>query len=231
MPVNIDHFDLSGRQAIVLGADTPAGDAMARAFEEAGAGVTRLPSLDADAVGAAVHAAAAKLGALHILACAADRFVAKPVAEITPDDWRRTMQSNVEIPFYACQAAIDVMRPQSDGGSLIVMTHVLGQRGVANSSVYSAAHGAVHNLIRALAQEVAPHGISVNGVALGWMDWMGDRLDPDDADAGRAVRFAISKRAGTPDDVGPIAVWLAGSGVGFVTGQVFPVDGGLTQHL
>lgn len=231
MPVNIDHFDLSGRQAIVLGADTPAGDVMARAFEEAGANVTRLPALDADAVGAAVRAAAAKLDALHILACAADRFVAKPIPEITPDDWRGAMQANAEVPFYACQAAIDVMRTQADGGSIIVMTHVLGQRGVANSSVYSAAHGAVHNLIRALAQEVAPQGIAVNGVALGWMDWMDDRLDPDDADADRAVRFAISKRAGTPDDVGPIAVWLAGSGVGFVTGQIFPVDGGLTQHL
>lgn len=231
MPVNIDHFDLSGRQAIVLGADTPAGDAMARAFEEAGASVARLPTLDADAVGAAVRDASAKLGALHILACAADRFVAKPLAELTPDDWRRTMQANAEAPFYACQAAIDVMRGQADGGSIMVMTHVLGQRGVANSSVYSAAHGAVHNLIRALAQEVAPHGISVNGIALGWMDWMDDRLNPDDADADRAVRFAISKRTGTPDDVGPMAVWLAGSGVGFVTGQIFPVDGGLTQHL
>ncbi len=230
MPVHIEHFDLSDRQAVVLGADTPAGDAVARAFEEAGAGVTRLPTLDADAVGAAVRAAAAERGALHILACAVDRFVAKPVAEITPDDWRGAMQSNVDIPFYACQAAIDVMQPQG-GGSLILMTHVLGQRGVANSSAYSAAHGAVHNLIRALAQEVAPHGISVNGVALGWMNWMDDRLDPDDADADRAVRFAISKRAGAPEDVGPIAVWLAGSGVGFVTGQIFPVDGGLTQHL
>lgn len=231
MTVNIDHFDLSGREAIVLGADTPAGNAMAQAFEEAGAEVTRLPTLDADAVGAAIRTTAAERGALHVLACAADQFVAKPVTDITPDDWHRTMQANVALPFYACQAAIEMMQSQSEGGNIIILTHVLGQRGVINSSVYSAAHGAVHNLIRALAQEVAPYGISVNGVALGWMDWMADRLDPDDVDADRAIRFAITKRAGTPDDVGPIAAWLAGSGVGFVTGQIFPVDGGLTQHL
>jgi NAD(P)-dependent dehydrogenase (short-subunit alcohol dehydrogenase family) len=89
----------------------------------------------------------------------------------------------------------------------------------------------VHNLIRALAQEVAPHGISVNGVALGWMEWMQDRLDSTDAEAHRAQRFPIIKRPGIADDVGPIATWLAGTGVGYVTGQIFPVDGGLTQHL
>jgi NAD(P)-dependent dehydrogenase (short-subunit alcohol dehydrogenase family) len=46
-----------------------------------------------------------------------------------------------------------------------------------------------------------------------------------------ALRFPIIKRAGLPEDVGPTAVWLAGTGVGYVTGQIFPVDGGLTQHL
>ncbi len=113
----------------------------------------------------------------------------------------------------------------------VLVTHVLGERGLPNTSAYAAAHGAVHNLIRALAQEVAPHGIAVNGIALGWMEWMDDRLDLNDVEADRAVRFTIAKRVGTPEDVGPIAVWLAGTGVGFVTGQIFPVDGGLTQHL
>jgi 3-oxoacyl-[acyl-carrier protein] reductase len=113
----------------------------------------------------------------------------------------------------------------------VLVTHVLGERGLPNTSVYAAAHGAVHNLIRALAQEIAPQGISINGVALGWMDWMHDRLDRSDEEANRALRFPIIKRAGLPEDVGPIAVWLAGTGAGYVTGQIFPVDGGLTQHL
>jgi NAD(P)-dependent dehydrogenase (short-subunit alcohol dehydrogenase family) len=54
----------------------------------------------------------------------------------------------------------------------------------------------VHNLIRALAQELALHGISINGIALGWMAWMHDRLDRTDEEASRAQRFPISKRAG-----------------------------------
>jgi len=63
------------------------------------------------------------------------------------------------------------------------------------------------------------------------MDWMTDRVDPTDEQAQRAVRFTLAKRMGRAGDVGPLAVWLSGSGAGFVTGQVFPLDGGLTQHL
>ncbi len=60
---------------------------------------------------------------------------------------------------------------------------------------------------------------------------MEDRLDPQNEEAGRAIRFTISKRAGKPEDIGPMAVWLSGTGAGFVTGQIFAVDGGLLQHL
>lgn len=60
---------------------------------------------------------------------------------------------------------------------------------------------------------------------------MDDRINLKDENAARAIRFTMSKRAGTADDIGAMAVWLSGSGVGFVTGQIFPLDGGLTQHL
>ena len=231
MSQTVDHFDLTGRSALVLSAETPAGGAIADAYGEAGARVTRLRTLPPDEVGDAVKCAAADLGGLQILASAPDRFLAKPVTAITPDEMVTVMAANYASQFYACQAAIEVMMQQGTGGNLVLVTQVLGERGLPNASVYAAAHGAVHNLIRALAQEVAPHGISVNGIALGWMDWMDDRLDREDEEAHRAIRFTISKRTGRPDDVGPIAVWLAGTGVGFVTGQLFPVDGGLTQHL
>jgi NAD(P)-dependent dehydrogenase (short-subunit alcohol dehydrogenase family) len=165
------------------------------------------------------------------MASAADRFLAKPVTAITSDELVEVFMANYATQFYACQAAIDVMLRQGTGGNVVLVTHVLGERGLPNTSAYAAAHGAVHNLIRALAQEVAPHGISVNGIALGWMDWMHDRLDRTDEEANRARRFPIIRRPGVPEDVGPIAVWLAGTGVGYVTGQIFPIDGGLTQHL
>jgi NAD(P)-dependent dehydrogenase (short-subunit alcohol dehydrogenase family) len=231
MGIHVEHFDLSGRNALVLSVETPVGQAIAEAYVEAGARVTGLNTLPAGEVGPAVKRAAADMGGLQILASAPDRFLAKPVTAITPDELAEVFMANYTTQFYACQTGIDVMLQQGIGGNIVLVTHVLGERGLPNTSVYAAAHGAVHNLIRALAQEIAPHGISINGVALGWMDWMHDRLDRNDQEANRALRFPIIKRAGVPEDVGPIAVWLAGSGVGYVTGQIFPVDGGLTQHL
>jgi 2-deoxy-D-gluconate 3-dehydrogenase len=102
---------------------------------------------------------------------------------------------------------------------------------VRNTAAYGAAHAATQSLVRALSQDLGPHHISINAISLGWMEWMDDRLDPDDEDAGRAVRFTVMKRAGQAEEIGPMAVWLSSTGAGYVSGQVFAVDGGLLQHL
>ena len=231
MSADIEHFDLTDRRAVILAADNPAGQAIADAYEEAGARVIRLDEMPAEKVAQRVDAAAEKLGGLNILASAPDRFLARPVERVTMDDLTDTMMANFATQFVASQAALAHIRKAGPPGSIVLTTSVLGERGLPNTSVYSAAQGAVFNFVRALAQELAPEGISVNGIELGWMEWMSDRIDKKDESAARAVRFTLSKRAGKPEDVGPLAVWLSGSGVGFVTGQVFPVDGGLTQHL
>lgn len=231
MSTHIEHFDLSGKNAVVVAANKPAGNALADALEEADANVSRVDSHPAAEITDAVRKAADDLGGIDILASAPDLFLAKPIAKITPEDLGNVMMGNFASQFSACQAAVERMLAQGTGGNIVLVTSVLGERGLPNTSIYSAAHGAVQNFIRALAQEIAPHGISVNGIALGWMSWMEDRLNPSDPDAGRAVRFTIAKRAGEPEDIGPMAVWLAGSGVGYVTGQTFQLDGGLTEHL
>lgn len=228
--MTVEHFDLTGRRAIVVGSDNPAGEAIALAFEEAGARVSRLASMAAEQVGAEVTACAEALGGLDIIASAPDVFLAKPVAEITAAELATVIAGNFTCQFNAVQAALPFIRRQ-DRGNIILVTSVLGERGLPNTSAYSAAQGAVFNLIRALAQELAPEGISINGIELGWMDWMSDRIDVRDEQASRAIRFTMSKRQGKAEETGPLAVWLAGDGVGFVTGQIFPLDGGLTQHL
>jgi len=227
----VEHFDLTGKRALVYAADGPAGAAVARAYEEAGAKVATLDTVPASSVKAAIEEAISSLGGIDVLAAAPDKFLAKPIEQVEPSEVSEVMMVNFASSFAAAQAAVTRMRIQGGGGNIVLLTHVLGERGLPNTTIYSAAHGALHNFIRALAQEVAPAAISVNGIALGWMDWMTDRLDETDVEAARAVRFTISKRAGNEADIGPMAVWLAGSGVGFVTGQVFPLDGGLTQHL
>lgn len=236
--MTVEHFDLSGRRAVVLRTDNPAGGAIADGYEEAGAKVVRLNDTEASQVGASVAAAADALGGLDILACAPDLFVAKPVAEVTEAELGAVMTANFTSQFLAVQAALPFLRNNvhnnvhnNGSGNIVLVTSVLGERGLPNTSIYSAAHGAVFNLIRALAQELAPEGISINGIELGWMEWMNDRIDARDEQAARAVRFTMTKRAGRATDVGPLAVWLSGDSVGFVTGQIFPLDGGLTQHL
>lgn len=231
MATQVEHFDLSGKRALVYATNTHAGGAIADAYEEAGARVARLDTLPASSVAEGVEAEIASLGGVDVLASTADAFLAKPIEQVEPGDLGEVLMANFASNFTAAQCAVAHMKAQGKGGNIVLLTHVLGERGLPNTTVYSAAHGALQNFIRALAQEVAACSISVNGIALGWMDWMTDRLDETDPQAARAVRFTISKRAGTTQDIGPMAVWLAGSGVGFVTGQIFPLDGGLTQHL
>ncbi len=212
----MDHFELAGKTAVLLGAGTPVGDAIAAAYREAGATLVPVDRVeDADAP-------------FDILAIARDAFLAKPIEEIDDAELGRVWSVNFGQVFAAVRAARGTIRSP---GRIVIVTSVLGERGLANCSAYAAAHGAVHNFIRAAAQELAPAGISVNGLALGWMDWMDDRLDPTDPEAARAVRFTILKRPGTAEEVGPLAVWLSGTGAGFVTGQIFTADGGLTAHL
>jgi NAD(P)-dependent dehydrogenase (short-subunit alcohol dehydrogenase family) len=227
----VEHFDLTGKRCVVFGSDGPAGSPVADAFEEAGANVVKLDSVPAASVSETVGSAIDSLGGVDVLAWASDLFLAKPFVEVQPGEIGAVMMGNFASAFAATQCAVARMLEQGTGGNVVLVTHVLGERGLPNTTVYSAAHGALQNFIRALAQEVAPAGISVNGVALGWMAWMSDRLDEKDPEAARAIRFTMAKRAGIADDIGPMAVWLAGSGVGFVTGQIFPLDGGLTQHL
>lgn len=212
----MEHFELAGKTAALVGAGNPAADAIAAAYDEAGAEVVPVPRLEDLET------------PFDIVAIAQDAFLAKPIAEIGDDEFERVLGANLGGVFAALRAAQDAIRRP---GRIVVVTSVLGERGLPNCSAYAAAHGAVHNLIRAVAQEFAPANVSVNGIALGWMDWMHDRLDPTDPEAARAVRFTILKRPGTANDLGALAVWLSGSGAGFVTGQIFTADGGLTTHL
>jgi 3-oxoacyl-[acyl-carrier protein] reductase len=255
--VDVEHFDLSDRKAIVLGADTPGGGAIARAYAEAGASVgVCVPEENAaalalrqdieafgvrceiladrpsarDRTGEALRHAASVLGAIDIVASCPDLFFAKPIAETTDGEFETVMAANFGVQFAAARAAAREMQ-DTGGGSILLLSHVLGERGLPNTAVYGAANAATRGLVRSLARELGSDGITINSIQLGWMDWMHDRLRPGDEEADRAVRFTILKRAGRPEDVGPLAVWLAGSGTRFVTGQTFRVDGGLTAHL
>lgn len=216
---------------MLIGAETRAGGAIAEAFNEAGASVFNTNVLKSEDVRASVESAKSELGGIDILVSCPELFLAKPITDTTDEEVRLIMEYNFFCQYSAVRAATDVMTENEGNSNIILVTHVLGERGLPNTSAYGAAHGATQNLVRNMAQELGGTGVSINAISLGWMDWMDDRINSKDEEAARAVRFTISKRPGKGEDIGPMAVWLAGTGVGYVTGQVFTIDGGLLQHL
>lgn len=262
MPTKAPHLDLTGKKAVVVGAEHPAGGAIARAYAEAGADVAlcaltaddavmraRAAKRDVEAMGrqaseyvmdvtlgknvqVTTRQIAKEMGGIDAVSVVTDLFLAKPIEQTTDSELARVMQMNVSAPFFVIRSMAEEFRRQQRPGRIVVVTSVLGERGLANTAAYGAAQGAVQNLVRAASQELAAERIMVNGIALGWMEWMDDRIPADDEEAQRAVRFSILRRPGRADEVAPLAVYLSSEeATRYITGQIFPLDGGLTQHL
>jgi NAD(P)-dependent dehydrogenase (short-subunit alcohol dehydrogenase family) len=182
-----------------------------------------------------VRQVAKDLGGIDILVNAPDLFLGKAAAETTDIEFNRVMQVNLAGTFHACRAAGKEMLKQREAdptaaGRIINVASTLGERGLSNAAAYCAAQAGILNLTRALAQEWGPHGITVNAIAQGWMEYTPAIGDPN-PEANQTVRFVPMKRAGRADELAPAALWLASPAAGYVPGQVVYVDGGLTTHL
>lgn len=176
-------------------------------------------------VRAAVARAEQELGSLQVLVCNAGIAQVKLFTDTTDEDWRRMMAVNLDGAFYACRAVLPGMIHRKYGRILLVSS-MWGQTGGSCEVHYSAAKAGLIGLTKALAKEEGPSGITVNCVAPGVIetDMMAAFTAEDKAALAEETPVG---RLGTADEVAKLLVFLAGEDAGYITGQVFGVNGGL----
>lgn len=148
----------------------------------------------------------------------------KLFCDITDDDYKRIMGVNLDSVFYVTRAYLPGMIKRKSG-RIINIASVWGQTGASCEVHYSAAKAGVIGLTKALAKEVAPCNITVNCIAPGVIKTdMIKGFDNDSLDA--LINETPLGALGTPLDVANTALFLAGGGASFITGQIISVDGG-----
>ncbi|MGE0241937.1 MAG: SDR family NAD(P)-dependent oxidoreductase [Parvibaculaceae bacterium] len=146
---------------------------------------------------------------------------AGPLETISDATWLLTLNRNLTTAFHVTRAVLPGMKTRNWGRIVNVSSTTGTVAGIANDSVYGAAKAGMLGLTRGLCLEVAPHGITVNAVAPGWIA-TGSQTESE-ARAGHATPVG---RSGTPVEIASCVAWLASEGASYITGQLIVIDGG-----
>jgi 3-oxoacyl-[acyl-carrier protein] reductase len=179
---------------------------------------------DAAAVEAFVRQAVSFLGGLDILVNNAGVCSTAPVVELTLEEWRRVIDTDLTSVFLCTRAVLPTMIDQRSG-RIINIGSQLALNGADLMAHYCAAKSGVHGFTRAVAREVAPHNITVNVIAPGPTDTPLLRADPEDWLARKLTELPLGRFA-TPEEIAPTAVLLASDGGAYYTGATLNISGG-----
>jgi 2-deoxy-D-gluconate 3-dehydrogenase len=243
-------FDLTGRVAVVTGANTGIGRGIAEALAAAGADIAAVgrsdPAETLAAIGAmgrratwvkadfgakpdnaaVVRQVVDELGGLHILVNNAGTIRRNNCIDFTEADWDAVMDVNLKSVFFLSQAAARHMIPNG-GGKIINIASMLSFQGGIRVPSYTASKSGVAGLTKILANEWAMSGINVNAIAPGYFATNNTVALQADVKRNAEILARIpAGRWGEPKDLAGAAVFLASSAANYVQGIILPVDGG-----
>lgn len=254
MTTSPQRFRLDGKTAIVTGASSGLGVAIAQCLAEAGAdlvlGARRLEGLDRtrrlveecgrhavtvqtditdpDQCTALVTAAVGELGRVDVLINNAGLASAAPATRESPEEFRRVIETNLLGSYWMAQA---FGRAAAQGGSLVNISSILALRpaGIPQAA-YASSKAALLGMTRDLASQwTGRKGIRVNAICPGFFpSEMSDQLDAREQDL--VTRAAPAGRIGSPHEIGDACVFLASEASSYITGTTLCVDGGLTMR-
>jgi NAD(P)-dependent dehydrogenase (short-subunit alcohol dehydrogenase family) len=243
---------LRGKRAIVTGAAAGIGRAIAERLAGSGAVVTLVdlkgPEVEGaaaalrargaqarglaldlgalEAVEPAILGAARAMGGLEILVNNAGIALQKPILEHEPADFERIFRVNLFGLFAALRAGAAWMVEHRTAGRIVNVASVAGLRGSTGRAAYGSSKAAVINLTQVAAQELAPHGITVNAIAPGPIETDMVRAVHTERTRAGWLREVPMGRYGEPADIAEAAAYLVSDSAGYVTGHVLAVDGG-----
>lgn len=245
---------LNGKVAVVTGASKGIGAGIAKALAAEGASVAvnySSSKADADRVVSAITSAGGKavaiqgnvakatdvarlfvetkavLGSVDILVNNAGVFDFAPIENVSEEEFHRQFNINVLGPILATREAVKYFGPR--GGSVINISSLVSEASVPNAVVYAATKGALDTVTRVLAKELGPRGIRVNTIAPGGVNTEGTRslgIIGSDFEKNAIAQTPLG-RLGQPEDISPIAVFLASDDSGWLTGERITASGGM----
>ncbi len=247
----LDKFRLDGKVAVVTGASRGLGRAMAVGLAEAGADVAGVSTKGAPETGKAVEAlgrgwldrpadlgsrepipgivsdVVARFGRIDILVNNAGIIRRDESLDFTEADWDAVMDVNLKSLFFLSQAVARRFVEQGEGGKIVNIASLLSYQGGIRVPSYTASKHGVLGLTRLLANEWAKHGITVNGIAPGYMVTDNtEALRNDEKRYNEILARIPAGRWGEPEDLAGAALFLASSASAYVNGFTLAVDGG-----